>query len=138
MYYAGPDIREMAEQIIEAKEELGHVRDFSVDYLWNDVEVKTKKGPVLARCYKPTGLERYYCDHDFVVVVYEPNVIDMSEAHLQVIIYHELLHIGEDGKLKDHDINDFRKIIEKYGYDWIDDEIEPIIGGEEDGRYEEE
>jgi hypothetical protein len=54
-----------------------------------------------------------------------PNVDGMTERQLEILMYHELLHVGmtEDGEdvkyiVNPHDVEEFRTIIDKYGIDW--------------------
>jgi predicted metallopeptidase len=60
-----------------------------------------------------------YTDKVFVIVVY-PVFTTIAEKDKELIMYHELLHIQPDdpSKLRDHDIEDFRDMIEQFGLDW--------------------
>ena len=132
MYVDADDIKDMAEKIIDAKEELDHIRllDINIGFLYSDKEKKAGGNLVFADCTKVNGLLSHYCPYDFIITVYEPNIIELSDAQLQVLIYHELLHIGTDGKLKGHNVRDFYVLLQEYGLDWIETDIEPIIGGD--------
>lgn len=136
MYEQAPDIKTIAERLIEAKEDLFHIRDYEVGFLYCDTEKQLAGNVVMADCTKTNGLLKYYSGYDFIITVYEPNIMDLTEAQLQILIYHELLHIGLEGKLRPHNVQDFYSILHLYGLDWIyDDSIGPILGGEEsEGR----
>lgn len=136
MYGQAPDIKELAEEIIEVKEDLFHIRDYEVGFLCSDTEKKANGCLVYADCTKTNGLLKYYSGFDFIITIYEPNVMDLTDGQLQVLLYHELLHIGEDGKLRQHTVQDFHEIIYQYSLDWIeDDSLEPIVGGDKiEGR----
>jgi len=58
-------------------------------------------------------------------VIYETNTAGMTEQQLRILLYHELLHVGIDEAgeglkyvITPHDIEDFRKVIDRYGIDW--------------------
>lgn len=109
--------------------------DVSIGYLISDKEKSTRGGLVFAECIRVKAVFRAYIPHDFLIVVYEPNVEWMSEAQLEILIYHELLHVditvngkGETAYMvRPHDVEDFRVILEKYGLGWAD---KPGKGGE--------
>lgn len=136
MYGQAPGIKELAEKIIELKEDLFHVRDYEVGFLYCDTEKKLAGSIVFADCTKTNALLKYYSGFDFIITLYEPNIIDLTDEQLQVLLYHELLHIGIDGKLRQHTVQDFHQILYEHGLDWIEDgrSLEPIIGGDTDGK----
>lgn len=69
----------------------------------------------------------------FIMTVYEPCVMSMSEAQLHLLILHELMHIDDDFvKLRKHDLEDFKSIIAIYGPNWDIDNNLPDILDEED------
>lgn len=134
MYEEAPGIKELAEQIIEVKEDLFHIREYEVGFLYSDTEKQNNGCLVYADCTKTNGLLKYYSGYDFIITIYEPNVLDLTEEQLQILLYHELLHIGTDGKLRQHSVQDFHQILYQYGLDWIENEnLEPIVGGDKDG-----
>ena len=42
----------------------------------------------------------------------------MSQEQIIALIYHELRHIGPDGDLRDHDIEDWDNMVATLGKDW--------------------
>lgn len=135
MYWKAEDIEQIADRLIEDREDLDHilVGDWSIDYLYSDWERKSNGVPVLADIRAVTGIMRHYCDYHYIITVYEPNVMGLSEEQLQLVVFHELLHISTDGKLRSHDVQDFRTILEEFGLNWLhDDELPSILGGEDD------
>jgi predicted SprT family Zn-dependent metalloprotease len=53
------------------------------------------------------------------VTIFEPNVAEFSEEQMRILIFHELLHVGEDGKsVRPHDLEDFKVIINRFGTEW--------------------
>ena len=134
MYYEDKLIESLGKEIIKAREELDHIREYEykIGYLVSDMEKKQGDMPVLADIRKVTGIWKMYCPYDFIIIVYDPNTCELSEAQLQVLLFHELLHIGEGGSLRQHNVQDFRIILEEYGLNWsIDPEIKPVLRGEE-------
>ena len=56
---------------------------------------------------------------------YCPNVSGMSDEQMEILLYHELLHVGMDDTgeevkyiVNPHDVEDFRAVIDRYGIDW--------------------
>ena len=79
---------------------------------------------VHADCRKVPAYWRTFVPYDFLITIYEPNCAGMDIDQLRILLMHELLHIGvrEDDPLKtfvrDHDLTDFRCIVDEYGRDW--------------------
>jgi hypothetical protein len=46
------------------------------------------------------------------------NIHHLNREQYVALIYHELRHIGRDGKLMHHDIEDWSKMISALGIDW--------------------
>lgn len=73
-------------------------------------------------CILVKDLYKPFCPFDFLIVFYEPNIAHLSPAQLEILMYHELLHIDADNKgrarIKPHDIEDFETIINQYGMHW--------------------
>lgn len=132
-------LKQIAYRIVEAREELYHILELGIDigFLLCDEEKMNGNRKVYGECRKVTGLLSHYCPHDFVIVIYEPNIVEFTDAQIQVLLYHEMLHIGYDGKIQQHDIEDFYYVIMKHGISWQKDEnlkpIVPISGGDEYG-----
>ena len=132
---AEENIVSTAEKLIEEREELEHVRlrEYEIDYLISDKEQKSGGRPVLADIRAITGIYSHYIPYDFVVTIYEPNCMDLTDAQMQILLLHELMHIGDDGSLKRHDIEDFYSILNQFGLGWQhNDDLRPLIGGEDD------
>lgn len=131
---AADDLVTTAKKLIEEREELEHIRlrEYEIDYLMCDKEQKNGGRPVLADIRAIKGINAFYIPYDYVLTIYEPNVMDLSDAQLQVLILHELMHISEDGNLRNHDVQDFYTILRQFGLGWqYDDDLKPILGGGE-------
>ncbi len=58
---------------------------------------------------------------DWLVVVYGRHAEGKSAEWLKIVLYHELRHIGIDGKVAKHTTEDFADILEDFGIRWTDD-----------------
>ena len=84
---------------------------------------KTKDDRIIfAECHKVKPLFQAFIPYDFIIVFYEPNTMLMDDLQREILMYHELLHVGmkDSGELKlnPHDIEDFSIILDQYGLDW--------------------
>lgn len=70
-----------------------------------------------------------FIPHDYLIIIYEPNVQHMTPEQKKILVEHELMHINayenEEGETKlginPHEVEDFQEIIDKYGADWAKD-----------------
>lgn len=132
-YYA-----EMAAELIDTEPALQKIKDSCVTicYLASEQEKKKNKKKVLGECEKIADKYKWAIPCDFTITIFQPNVEDLSEEQLKIVMLHELLHVGiEENDSGDevysiipHDIEDFRLIIDRYGLDWADDDFELIRG----------
>lgn len=126
-----PELRALGNKIIKNKLSWIREQKISIGYCYSDAEKKKgSKGRVYAECHKVPALYKAWLRYDFVIVFYEPNTMLMDERQLDILMEHELRHIGltDSGQLvvEPHDIEDFRAIIDDYGLDWsaVDDDLE--------------
>ena len=117
----------LAEKVIDEHEDLHWIRKLKVriGYLVSDREKKKDGGLVLGECIRVKPIYRPYIPHDFLIVIYETNTAGMNEKQMEILLYHELLHIGIDEAgeelkyvVNPHDVEDFRAVIDRYGIDW--------------------
>lgn len=122
-------VRPLAEKVaLKYKGELSFDLDIGRIYF---CAVEGMKGRFLAQCRRIT--EPYWTmlreKYDFVIL-YNMDMIEyrlqMSKAskkqktrYLKLITLHELMHIGEEGKLRRHDREDFAFLLKKFGIDWV-------------------
>jgi hypothetical protein len=110
-YEEAPEIKELAEQIIDKLDDVGHVNIKEVLFL---KELNTIGSNALARCYRLTGKPyQFFTNHKWCIVVFQ-NMIDyMTENQLKILIWHELKHIHPFlDKSVDHNVKDFQSCIE--------------------------
>jgi len=119
---------EIAHRLIQTKPALQYIHDSAVSivYLSSDEEKKKNRRAVLGDCTKVNPRYSWCCPFDFMITVYEPNCAELNEAQLEVLIYHELQHVGIDDAegieptyyVAPHDIEEFWTIIDEYGLKW--------------------
>lgn len=98
-------------------------------YLESD-RAKQKNGKAIyAECKKVSKQYEWCADGaKYMIVYYAPNISYMTEAQLEILTEHELMHVGyaEDFcKIIPHDFEEFAEIIRKYGAYWDAEYIQP-------------
>lgn len=127
-YYLTNLYDEWAEEII--KDKRPDILDAGISIGFVSSTKTKKKGKthlVCGECHEVKPLEKLYCPHDFLIIIYELNCEGFTDEQMKILIWHELEHIGiddETGKffVKPHDIEDFFSIIEEHGLHWSDKE----------------
>ena len=127
------DYKRIAENLINTVPELAYIKDSSVKiaYLESDQAKKADKEKiVLGECEKVQSKNRWAIDYDFTITLFEPNLFGLKDKQIEIVLFHELLHVGidygENGEVysvRKHDLEDFKIIIDKYGTDWAKVEI---------------
>jgi len=118
------EYRNLAKHVIKTHADLQWIRQAKVriGYCASDNEKTKADQLIFADCRKVPDLYKAFIPYDFIICVYEPNAILLDEKQKEILMYHELLHVGLDpsGKLYvvPHDVEDFNVIIEKYGLHW--------------------
>lgn len=85
---------------------------------------ESKKGNdkiVFADCRVVNKYYKWCCPYDFMITVYNPNVVNLDDKQIRILLEHELLHCGYKSGVAyivPHDIEDFYQIIKKYGIGW--------------------
>ena len=120
---------EIAAEIIKTEPSLRDIRDSEVTiiYLSSEHEKKENGKIVGAQCEKIPQKYKWAIPCDFTITVFEPNVERFTEEQMQILLFHELLHVGidRDGneetyRIIPHDVEDFKEILERYGIGWSD------------------
>ena len=121
MNYKKTKYMEMGEKIVsELFPKLLNVR---IAWLASDKVKCTNGKTVFADCRKVSEQYDWCCDYDFIITVYEPNVANFTEDQMNILLEHELMHIGvEENRyyIVPHDAEEFIEIIRKYGIDWAE------------------
>lgn len=93
----------------------------------------------LARCYRV--IEPYYTIMDekyMFIILYNTDkmklMMDIAKLskkgrtdYIKAITLHELMHIGEEGSLVKHDIEDFSILLRRFGINWVHGKLEGKI-----------
>ncbi len=63
-------------------------------------------------------LLQYLTRKQYVIEVFQDACQNFSREQRQLLMYHELKHIAEDGKLTKHDIEEWGQVTRSIGADW--------------------
>jgi hypothetical protein len=116
-------------RLIRERDDLAELRDSGckIAYLSSQEEKKEGKGTKLicGTCKKVDDNLRWIIPYDMLITVYEPNVYYFTDKQLEILIWHELKHIGvcQDSEeaefyIVPHDYEEFSEIIKEHGLDW--------------------
>ena len=116
----------IVEGIIEAKG-LSHIDPSLITVISEDNAAPKKTIAKMRRIIPPYDL---LTSKRFFLILYDKKINSLSEAQIQIIIYHELLHIDLDGvSLVDHDLVDFHRIVTEFGMGWANNHhLGKIVG----------
>ncbi len=133
-YNRSEELEELLANVIAKYDEFEELRDSycRIGCQYSSQEKKSNGKIVFADTMKVNPKLKQFVSLDFVITFYEPNCEEFTEEQLERIMFHEALHIGYDGGenffIKPHDVEDFRACIEKWGIDWV---FEDLGSGEE-------
>ena len=120
---------QIARRLIRTCPEFEDIKDSGVRiaYLASDKEKTKNRKTVFAECTKVDDKYSWCCEYDFFITVYEPNIEDFTEEQIEILMRHELMHVGIDFEgdgttfyIVPHDIEEFWGIIDKFGLEWSD------------------
>lgn len=123
------EITEIAAELIETEPELEYIREAGVSIVYLESTAAKKSGgkAVLGQCEKIAEKYKWGIPADFTITIFEPNVSQLSEEQLRVLVFHELLHVGitDEGGLyvRPHDLEDFKAIVDRYGTRWAEEPL---------------
>ena len=120
---------EIMNRVLENYPELNYIRESqaTIICLTSEHEKKQNKKTVFAECEKIPEKYKWSVPCDFTITVFLPNVERFTEEQKEILMYHELLHVGidvdgneEKYRIIPHDIEEFRSVIEQFGLDWTE------------------
>lgn len=119
----------IAHELIEEMPELEYLKNapITIVYLSSEHSKRGKGKIVYAQCEKVGEKYKWGIPADFTITVFEPNCEKFTEKQMRILLFHELLHIGQINDVWStvpHDLEDFKLIINKYGTEW--DKIEEM------------
>lgn len=116
---------EIGKKLINTELELSHIKDghIRVAFLESDKTKKYGGKTVYGECEKIMDKHKWSIPYDFAIIIYKPNIKHFNNKQLEILLFHELLHIGvneKTGKFHTvpHDLEDFKIIIDKFGTEW--------------------
>ena len=119
----------IANELINTEPELRYIKDSRVQIIYLESDSTKKSGTdtlVHGECEKVAAKNKWAIFADFTITLFTKNNIGMREDQIRTLLFHELLHIGievgADGdeiySIRNHDLEDFKVIIDRYGTDW--------------------
>lgn len=127
-YHLTNDYNSILDELLKLEDAVQCISEagISVGVVASEVAKKESGGTriVYADCRKVPAYWRTFTPYDFLITVYEPNCLGLDARQMQILFLHELLHIGVNPKdplktyVRDHDFQDFRLIVERYGTAW--------------------
>lgn len=116
-FIEAPDLKKLAKKLVKLFSDIEHVDVEAILFL-REMAYRPK---ALARCYSfgehPIGC---FTDKQFAIVFYNMNCDYMTKEQSAIMLLHELKHIGRNGKLIKHDVQDFRALL-GINIDWAKD-----------------
>ena len=133
------DVRRISEEyteigmnLINTMPELAEIKNaqVSIAFLASEHKKKSSDKIIFGQCERVAEKYKWSIPFDFTITIFEPNVVYFSEKQLEILLFHELLHVGIDGDkfyVRPHDLEDFRVIIDRYGTGWADPDQLPFM-----------
>lgn len=120
------DYARIGAELIQAEKSLNWIRETEVSIgFMSSNKAKVSNGKtVFGQCERVPDRYKAFIPYDFLITVYEPNVIDFTSQRIRILLHHELLHCGVNMnaeptyKVVPHDVEEFNEIIDRYGLDW--------------------
>ena len=108
---------------IDNYEEFAHLRGATIIFLESNHQKKSKRRKVFGLCEKVQDKNKWAIPADFTITFYKPHMEMLTEWQQEIVVYHELLHVGFSGEDEPmstvpHDIEDFRQVIDMFGPHW--------------------
>jgi len=128
------EYKKMGEELIKRVPELQYIKEGKIKIAWLESTQKkmSNRKVVFADCRKIDEWMQVFCKYDFVITVYSDNCMGLTNNQMQIVLWHELLHVGIDAEslnpiyiVNPHDIEDFRSIVDRFGLDWAEPGAEP-------------
>lgn len=112
--------RPIAEKLIKKFKELYHINPYSILFI-EETEWKpgaTAKQPWVARIKITNNEFTSMTGYDYIMEFREFYTEKMQREQIIALVYHELMHIDTDGKLREHDVQDWNNLVATLGVDW--------------------
>lgn len=120
-YVIDNDIRDLAERVVKVYADcIGYIDTDRILFIRETLGGMSKAAAKCRLVQEPYAslLSELGHDVDWIIEFYSYHTEGKSPEWLAILMLHELMHIGADGKIVDHDIKDFRDILRGVGVDW--------------------
>lgn len=121
------NLDELASDLIQRFEELGHLASVDIAYLWKAKGGTSGETQTLGKCSKASGLLAHFSDVQFVIWLAADHchTLQLAPRQIEALLYHELSHIGWDADkdapvIRNHEFSGFVREVDRYGL-WLDD-----------------
>ena len=117
------ELRELAEKVITT--EGMDLSPAKIEYLLVYPNISKT---VAGRCIRSSDELKFFSDNDYIIEISGELYDSMDDNTRYILMYHELMHVlplmdDQTGDYKytirQHDLQDFSRVINKYGVDWI-------------------
>ena len=116
------EVIHMAQELIDKYHH--DLQSINIGFVFRDRNGTNRGRATLAACQKVPAQLKPYLDYDFIIWISEQAWTVFSDKQRRALVDHELCHARTDEDeqpvLIGHDIEEFRVIIERYGY-WKED-----------------
>ena len=121
-YRLREDLQELAARLVKHYPgRLGTVFPTDIVFVVDEESKPKSKGKsVYARTQRMSALNQFLTGYTHVIVFFASNIEHLTNRQLTLLLYHELLHIGEEGKLQGHDVEEFGEIVDTFGRQILD------------------
>lgn len=118
----GEVIENMAKELIAHHH--SHLATARIAYLYCNKEKKSQGRVTFATAGKLSPKAKALCEYDFVITIYHPTWVKLSDEEQKIVLDHELCHLmvdddDESGETKysiiPHDFEEFGEILQRYG-----------------------
>lgn len=131
------EMEELGNKIITKYDQFGFITDLDLKIGYAKcTQPKQEKGErVLGECVKIKPFMKAWIPFDFIIVFYDLNIDYLDEKQIQILMMHELQHIGlgpKGIKINEHDVKDFSNLITAHGINWADydEQVADILRGD--------
>lgn len=124
------EYRLIGQRLIRTRPELYFIKEnnIKIAYLECDQAKKKNKKIVMADCTKVDDKYTWCCKYHFFITVYTTNCEHLTDKQKEILILHELYHVGLDDEgnepvyyIVPHDQEEFDRIIDEFGLHWARD-----------------
>jgi len=121
-FIVSEELKELAEEII--KTEKIDIGNANIGYLLVSPNISKT---IAGKCKRSGAEFKFFTNLNYLIEISEDIWNALDNEQRRILLYHELMHIlvlinksgDEVYKIRNHDVEDFAKIINKYGTDWI-------------------